>query len=113
VALRGDVLALRKPIGFLPNARLERFVVLQADRVTAIVETAVVAPLDDALPMYSSMPGALLVAASEAGARKKQVALLTQIMTLPLERFEVSAVGKFNRVTRVRMDEILRLVLSL
>jgi mRNA-degrading endonuclease toxin of MazEF toxin-antitoxin module len=113
VALRGDVLELRKPIGFLPNARLERFVVLQSDRITATVETVVVAPLDEALAMYSAMPGALLVAASEAGARKKQVALLTQIVTLPLERFEASRVGRLNRVTRARMDEILRLVLAL
>src|SRR5689334_1063453 len=97
VAARGEVLALRRPIGFLPNARLERCVVLQADRLTRVIATVLVAPLDVALDVYASMPGALPVTAAEAGADKKQVALLTQIMTLPLERFDAAAVGQLNR----------------
>lgn len=113
MAARGDVLALRRAVGFLPNARLERFVVVQADEITRVTETALVAPLDDALGIYSSMPGAVPVSASEGGAEKRQVVVLTQIMALPIERFDPMAVGRLGRATRARMDSVLRLVLDL
>jgi hypothetical protein len=89
VAVRGEVLALRRAVGFLPKARLERFVIVQADSVTRALETVLVAPLDEALPVYGAMPGALAVSAREAGTRKGQVALLTSLATVALERFEV------------------------
>jgi mRNA-degrading endonuclease toxin of MazEF toxin-antitoxin module len=113
VAARGEVLALQRPVGFLPNARLERFVVVQADRITRAAETIMVAPLDEALSFYASMPGAVPVSAREAGTDKKQVLLLTQIMTLPMERFSVAAVGGLDSSTRTRMNSVLRLVLEI
>jgi mRNA-degrading endonuclease toxin of MazEF toxin-antitoxin module len=113
VAGRGEVLALRRAVGFLPDARLDRFVIVQADRLTRISETVLVAPLDEALDLYASLPGALPVSAVEAGAKRRQVALLTQIVTLPVERFEPTAVGKLERPTRAKMDQVLRLVLDL
>lgn len=113
MAARGDVLSLRRAVGFLRDARLERFLVLQADRVTESIETVLVAPLDEALALYSAMPGAVPISARDAGAKKRQVALLTQLMALPLERFESAAVGQIDRATRVRVDGTLRLVLDL
>jgi mRNA-degrading endonuclease toxin of MazEF toxin-antitoxin module len=113
VASRGEVLSLRRAVGFLPNARLERFVILQADRISRVSDTVLVAPLDEALEMYGPLPGALPLTPAEAGTRTKQVALLTHIVTLPLDRFEAVAVGRLARSTRGRLDEVLRLVLDL
>ena len=113
MAARGDVLALRRPIGFLAGAELDRFVVVQADRITRAIETILVAPLDEAVPVYAAMPGAVPVSASEAGTKKKQVALVTQVTALPLDRFEPVAAGRIDRATRARIDSVLRLVLDL
>ena len=113
MAERGDILALKRPIGFLAGAELDRFVVVQADRITRAIETVLVAPLDEAVSIYSDMPGAVPVSALEAGTKKKQVALVTQITALPLERFEPTAAGRIDRATRARIDGVLRLVLDL
>ena len=113
MAARGDVLALRRTIGFLPGAELARFVVVQADRITRALDTVVVAPLDEALPVYSSLPGAVPVSASEAGTKKKQVALVTQLTTLPLDRFEPTPAGRIDRSTRTQLESVIRLVLEL
>jgi len=113
VAARGEVLSLLRPVGFLRHARLERFLVVQADRVTESIETVLVAPMDEALPIYTAMPGAIPISAREAGAKKKFVAILTQVTCLPLERFESIAVGQIDRGTSARIDGTLRLVLGL
>jgi mRNA-degrading endonuclease toxin of MazEF toxin-antitoxin module len=113
VAARGEILALKRPIGFLAGAEIDRFVVVQADRVTRAIETVLVAPLDEAVPVYSNMPGAVPVSPSEAGTKKKQVALITQVTALPLDRFEPTAAGRVDRTTRGRIDTVLKLVLDL
>jgi mRNA-degrading endonuclease toxin of MazEF toxin-antitoxin module len=113
VAARGDVLALRRPIGFLAGAELDRFVVMQADRITLALETILVAPLDEALPVYAALPGAVPVSANEAGTKKRQVALVTQLTALPLDRFEPMTAGRLDRATQARLDGVLRLVLDL
>jgi mRNA-degrading endonuclease toxin of MazEF toxin-antitoxin module len=107
------VLALRRAVGFLPNARLERFVVIQADEITRAIETVLVAPLDESLAVYAHMPGAVPVSAREAGTQKKQVALITQLAALPTDRFEPSAVGRVEAGTRTHIDRVLELVLDL
>lgn len=113
MAARGDVLALKRPIAFLAGAELDRFVVVQADRITRALETVLVAPLDEAVSLYTEMPGAVPVSPSEAGTKKKQVALVTQLTVLPLDRFEPIAAGSIDRTTSARIDAVLKLVLDL
>jgi len=113
VAARGDILALKRAVGFLPGAELDRFVVVQVDRMTQTLDTVIVCPLDEAVEAYSAMPGAVPVSPSEAGTKKKQVAIATQIVTLPLSRFEASIAGRLTRTTRSRLDDVLKLVLEL
>ena len=76
-------------------------------------ETVIVAPLDEALALYASLPAAVPVSAAEAGTERRQVVLATQLATIPLDRFEPSPVGKLQRTTRNRLDAVLRMVLSL
>lgn len=113
MAARGDVLALRRAVGFLPGAELDRCVVIQADRITQALDTVLVAPLDEAIDAYAALPGAVPVSPAESGTRKKQVVLLTQIATVPLSRFEPASVGRLTHPTRTKMDGVLTLVLDL
>jgi mRNA-degrading endonuclease toxin of MazEF toxin-antitoxin module len=113
VARRGEVLELRRRIGFGGGGRVERFVVLQADHVTRVLGTVLAAPLDDALSVYSRYPGALPVTSSEAGTRGNQVLLLPQLSSLALDRFEPDVCGKLRSETLRRAERTLKLLLEL
>lgn len=113
MAARGDVLALRKAIGFLPGERLERYVVLQTDDLTAVLDTVVVAPLDHAHPDYAALPGLVPIAAGEAGTASDQVAIVPQLLSLPLDRFEVAPVGRAGVLTLRRIEGILLMLFEL
>jgi hypothetical protein len=50
----GDVLALRRGIGFGAKEKLERFVVVQNDVLSDALETVLAVPLDDDSPTVRS-----------------------------------------------------------
>jgi len=110
---RGDVLALRRAIGFLPGAKLDRFAVVQSDRLARVLDTVIAVPLDEARPEYAGIPGIVPVGSREAGTKRDQVALVTQLTSLPGDRFEPSAVGKLRSTTLARIAEVTKLVLEL
>ena len=113
MAARGDVLALRRAIGFLPGERIDRFAVLQSDRLAGVLDTVVVIPLDDRRPEYSTLPGVVPVTGAEAGTEREQAALVTQLTNLGLDRFEASPVGRLRPATLRRIGQVLKLVLEL
>ena len=110
---RGDVLALRRAIGFLPGAKLERFAVIQSDRLARALDTVIAVPLDEARGEYAGLPGIVPVSSREAGTKRDQVALVTQLTSLPAERFEAAAAGKLRATTLARIAEVMKLVLEL
>lgn len=110
---RGDVLALRRGIGFLPGAVLERFAIFQSDRMTGLLDTVIAIPLDEARPEYAGLPGLVPVSPKEAGTKRAQVALVTQLTSLPAERFEAMGVGKLRPSTLARIGGVVKLVLGL
>ena len=109
---RGEVFALRRGIGF-GSRGAERFVVLQADRISAALDTVLAAPLDDALQIYATFGGAVPVGASEAGTRADQVVVVTQLSCVAIDYFEPMPVGKVKPATLARVNRVLRLVLHL
>lgn len=113
MAQRGEVIALRRRIGFGPSGTVERFVVVQADVYNRLLDTVVVAPLDRAFEFYDDLPGAVPVSAVEAGAGQKQVVLLPQVASVPAAQFEPSPVGKLRPGTLARVGGELKLVLDL
>jgi hypothetical protein len=113
VAGRGEVLALGRALGFLPNAEISRFVVMQTNRLASVLETVLVIPLDDPLPEYDGLPGLIPVSAAEAGTKTPRLALATQLTCLALSRFEPAAVGRVRPGTLTRLDRVLRFVLEL
>jgi mRNA-degrading endonuclease toxin of MazEF toxin-antitoxin module len=104
---------LRRAIGFLPGARLERFAVLQSDRLSRAIDTVIAIPLDEARPEYAGLPGAVPVSVREAASGREQVALVTQLTSLPRSRFEASAVGRLRPATLSQIGRVVRVVLEL
>ena len=113
MATRGEVLVLRRTIGFLPNGKLERFAVIQSDRLSGVLDTVIAVPLDDSLKDYAGLPGMVPVSAAEAGSAGDQVALVTQLTCLSLERFEPTRAGRLRPLTLSRVGRIAKLVLEL
>jgi mRNA-degrading endonuclease toxin of MazEF toxin-antitoxin module len=100
-------------MGFLPAARLERFVVLQSDRLTRVLETVVAVPLDEARPEYEALPGLVGVSAGEAGTKSDQVAIVTQVTTLSLSRFDPTRSGRLKTATLMKIGKVLKFILEL
>lgn len=109
---RGDVLALRRAVGFLPGARLERFVVVQSDRLAAL-DTLLAIPLDEAHTAYAGLPGMVPVSRTEGGTKRDLVALVTQLASVPESRFDPVPVGKLRPNTLQRIGRVLQIVLEL
>ena len=110
---RGDILALRRGIGFGAKHKLERFVVVQNDVLSDAFETVLAVPLDEDTPVYRGYGLALPVSAAESGTRRGHVALVAQLTCVALDRFEPSPVGKLKRTTLDRLSRTLELVLDL
>ena len=113
MAAHGEVLALKRRLGFGSGDRVEHFVVLQSDRFTAHLETVVAAPLDAAMDVYAGDPASVRVTAREAGTRADQVVLVALLAALPTARFEPAPVGQLDRPSIVSVSRVLRLLFEL
>ena len=105
MAKRGDVLTVRRRLGFASEGRREHFVVLQSDSFA--LETVVVAPLDDYGKLYDGDPFAIEITAKEAGTRGGQVLLVAHLTSVLLERFEPGVVGRLRRASLMRLEDAL------
>jgi mRNA-degrading endonuclease toxin of MazEF toxin-antitoxin module len=110
VARRGDVLRLRRGIGFGPRDQVHRFVVVQDERYLDVFETVLVVPLVTATAAHVGSSFAVPVTAAEAGAEVAQVALTPRIGGIPLESFEPGNVGQLDDVT---IDEVTSMLCAL
>jgi mRNA-degrading endonuclease toxin of MazEF toxin-antitoxin module len=113
VAARGDVLALKRRLGFGKSQLAEHFLVVQADALNDVLETTLVVPLDAAFSYYTDYPGAIRIAAREAGTARDQVAVVTALASVDLTRFEDAPVTQVEPETLLRVDEMLAVVLEL
>ena len=96
MAARGDVLIVRRRIGFGASREVERFAVLQSDAFNAAVETLVVAPLDTRHAFYAGFPAAVPVPREEAGTASPQVLLVSHLAAVAAARFEPVAVARLG-----------------
>jgi mRNA-degrading endonuclease toxin of MazEF toxin-antitoxin module len=113
VVERGDVLKLRRRLGFAASGKVERFVVVQDARLNAFLPTVLVIPLDDPLAVHERNPAAVSISAAEAGTAGRQVALVTHLTVLPVDRFEASIGGRLSQATLSQIDAVLKIVLGL
>lgn len=82
-------------------------------RLAAALETVLVAPLDSALDLYQSFPGAVRVDGDEAGTRSDQVVIVTLLSAIASARFERDAVGRLRPESLSRVERVARLALEL
>jgi mRNA-degrading endonuclease toxin of MazEF toxin-antitoxin module len=113
MAQRGEVLAVRRRLGFGSEGKAEHFVVLQSDVILGALETTVVVPLDDAFAFYAGDPLAVAVSPRESGMRKSQVALVAHLQSVALDRFEPSPISRLKPATLRAVEGAARVLLDL
>ena len=67
MAKRGEVLQLKRRLGFAARGAAESVVVLQADPLNDLLASLMVIPLDPAVGSYADHPWVLRVSREEAG----------------------------------------------
>jgi mRNA-degrading endonuclease toxin of MazEF toxin-antitoxin module len=113
VAERGDLLTLKRRLGFGSRHDVVRFLVVQADLLNDVLDTVLAIPLDEAFSYYSDYPGAVPVRAAEARTQRDQVAVVTALGSVDLSRFEPVRAARVGTRTLARIDRMLETVLGL
>src|SRR5687768_12206197 len=112
MAERGDVLRVKRRLGFGSERSGERVVVIQANPLNSTLPTTLVIPLDT--DRHAAPPSlAVRVTAFEAGAEEDHIAIPTQLQVTLLDRLASGRVGRLQARTLAQLDEKLRLVLDL
>ncbi|WP_394833624.1 type II toxin-antitoxin system PemK/MazF family toxin [Pendulispora rubella] len=113
MASRGDVLVSRRRLGFSGPGRDERFVVLQADGFEPLLDTVLVAPLDEVRSVYERDPMAVRISAQEAGTATDRVVLPANLSSVRLVRFEQDVVGRLKQESMGAIETAIRVLLAL
>lgn len=112
-AKRGDVLVVRRRLGFDVGHRREHFVVLQSDMLQKDLDTVVVAPLDEDLPLYAPDPLVVHVTKREAGTSTPQVVLIAHMTSVLRERFDAVRVGRLRATSMRDVEKLMTILLEL
>ena len=99
----GEIFALKKRLGFGDPAEPTRVLIIQDEGVGASLPTVIVVPLDEALPLFSSMPTAVPVSAAEAGAGVPQVARTSLLRSILKDRLGIHPLGMVDPLTMARV----------
>ena len=75
MARRGEVLLVKRRLGFAAKGAVESVVVLQADPLNDLLPSLLVVPLDPAVGSYADHPWVLRVSREEAGSPTELVAV--------------------------------------
>jgi hypothetical protein len=106
------VLVTKRRLGFGAEGRQERFVVLQSDAFRDALDTVVVVPLDEALPIHETDPLALRLANKEVRTGSPQFALVALMTSARLDRFERSTAGRLRSRSLLRLGALARILLD-
>ncbi len=112
MADRGDILQLRRRLGFGEGRSGEFVVVVQATPLNAALPTTIVVPLDPS-PIVAGRALGVTVPAGEAGTKRDTTAVTWQVKTLVSDRLAPGRAGRLSPRTMDEIDQKLRLVLSL
>ena len=110
---RGDVLRLKRRLGFAAKGEAESVVVVQANPLNAILPTLLVVPLDPAVGAFGSRLPVVRVSREEAGSRVDHVAVPWRLRAVGADSFAAGPVGRLRPGTLDALDELLGLVLDL
>lgn len=110
---RGDVLRLKRRLGFGARGEAESAIVVQASRLNALLPTLLVVPLDPSVASYAGQPAALRVSRQECGSNVDQVAVPWRLRAIAGDAFAPGPVGRLQPSTLGALDERLKLVMGL
>lgn len=110
---RGDVLRLRRRLGFGARGEAEAVVVVQATPLNAVLPTLLVVPLDPAIGAYGSHSAVLRISRDESGSAVDQIVVPWRIRALSADALAPGPVGRLRPATLAALDELLQLVLGL
>ena len=113
MADRGDILRVKRRLGFMAKGEAEAVVVLQANVLTAIVTSLLVVPLDPAVGAYSNLPVVVRVSREEAGAHVEHVAVPWRLRAIAADSLAPGPVGRLRPDTLRALEASIRLVLDL
>lgn len=113
MADRGDVLRLKRRLGFSAKGEAEAVIVVQATPLNAVLPTLIVVPLDPAVGAYGQHPAALRVSREEAGSSTDQMAVPWRLRALAADALAPGPVGRLRPDTLATLDKLLTLVLGL
>ena len=113
MADRGDVLRLKRRLGFGAKGEADSVVVVQASGLNAVLPTLLVVPLDSAIGAYSRVPAILRVSREEAGSQVDQVAVPWRLRAISADSLAPGAVGRLRSDTMRALEDLLKLVLDL
>lgn len=113
MARRGDVLRMRRRLGFTANDEdATPVVVLQASELSKLLDTLLVAPIAPAMGIYDHNPLAIPVGAGEIGSLKPGIIWLPGLTSMPATTFEPSPSGALRLSTLSLLDTALRVLLA-
>lgn len=112
MADRGDVLRLKRKLGFGASDEAELLVVVQSSALNAALPTTVLVPLESG---HTGVPATLSVAvsAAEAGIGDDCVALPTHLRVMVQDRLAPGRVGRLKDRTLAELENKIKLVLDL
>lgn len=112
MAERGDVLELKRRLGFGNDDSGERVVVVQATPLCASLPTLVLVPLVSD-PIFGKSSLSVRVPAQECGSQDEHFALASELRSTIADRLAAGRLGRLRPRTLAELDRKLRLVLAL
>ena len=113
MADRGDVLRLKRRLGFSAKGEADAVIVVQATPLNAVLPTLLVVPLDSAVGAYAGHPAVLRVTREEAGSAVDHVAVPWRLRAIGADAFAPGPTGRLKPASLAALDELLMLVLGL
>ena len=113
MAERGEVLRLKRRLGFSAKGEADAIVVVQANGLNAILPTLLVVPLDAAVGAYSGSSVVVRVSREETGSHVEHVAVPWSLRFISADSLAPGPVGRLRPDTLRALEESIRLVLDL
>jgi len=113
MADRGEILRLKRRLGFAAKGEAESVVVVQASPLNAVLPTTVVVPLHPATTEYAGHPIAIRVSRREAGSSVDHVAINWGVRAVSSDAFAPGPVGRLEPATLNALEDAIKLVLGL
>ncbi|OFV89649.1 MAG: hypothetical protein A3G76_11745 [Acidobacteria bacterium RIFCSPLOWO2_12_FULL_65_11] len=113
MADRGEVVRLKRRLGFTAKGEAEAVVVVQANPLNSVLPTLLVVPLDPAVAAYGSLVPVLRISREETGSHVEQVAVPWRLRAITGDSLMPGPVGRLHPATLRALEQLIKLVMDL